>query len=291
MIETRSFLSLPEELLNLMPFLTGKLALVMLIVLSTISWAIILSKHFKLRLAIQADKQFVSQLRQMSKCLELYERDLVYPDSPLYQIYLAGAQKTALEMVGDLRPKFLAETQLATDNSLSTHQIVDITKAFDTGYQRGWELIKGNGFQLLRWITITALALGLLCTLFFMFNALNEFGRDLASMLIASVVMIVASFLVALPSEWFRRKYSNQYRKRIDRMTRFNYGIKKAFANQLQKAAPVVKPQQKPEPKQTPTPDPKPQQQPILRLPEIEKQKPRYFSLSQTQLAEDDKTK
>lgn len=247
----------------MLPLISGRVVLLVLMILSTLSWAIILSKYLKLNALIQADAEFKKRLKESETCLEVYEQALVFPHSPLYHIYRAGAKSSALEMVGDHRPEFLAKTQLVTNNSLNSSQLDTISAAFDQGRAKGLRFLS-KGFWSLRVIALMAVALGLVSTVFLMIKSLNEFETGLIRMLVASAVMLVASFSVAFCAEWCGNGLKKRYIKRIEKLNQFHHGMNAVFRSHFLRPEPVtVKPE------------------PVIKLPEMEKQKHRYFSLAQ----------
>jgi biopolymer transport protein ExbB/TolQ len=79
--------------------LEGKITLVVLVILSLISWTVIVGKFRQLSKAKKQTQRFLTAYSQGTSPLDAFERNLTFLGSPLYEVYLAGCEELKKQMV------------------------------------------------------------------------------------------------------------------------------------------------------------------------------------------------
>ena len=83
-----------------MPLLPGKAAVYLLLLLSVVSWSIILSKSLLISRIRNADVKFKQRLRRCRSCLEIYQRGESHEPSLLFDVYAEGSRAAVMEIAG-----------------------------------------------------------------------------------------------------------------------------------------------------------------------------------------------
>ena len=121
------------------PIFPGKLVIWFLLMLSIVSWVMILSKALQLWRTRKADRNFGVRLRQSKTTLELFEAGWRDEFSMQFLIYLAGARETAYQLLGSRNPVREMHLRIEEAGKLSPQQGGGSSKARsmrDFGRQR-----------------------------------------------------------------------------------------------------------------------------------------------------------
>ena len=78
--------------------LEGKLTIGLLVIVSFISWSVILSKARQLYKASRMSKKFFNAYRATRDPMEMYKKDGEYPGAPAYEVFYAGAEELAYHL-------------------------------------------------------------------------------------------------------------------------------------------------------------------------------------------------
>jgi biopolymer transport protein ExbB/TolQ len=79
--------------------LEGKITIAVLVVLSLISWTVIIGKFRQLRKAKRQNGRFLTAYSQGTSPLDVFERTLSFSGSPLYDVYLVACEELKKQMV------------------------------------------------------------------------------------------------------------------------------------------------------------------------------------------------
>lgn len=80
--------------------LAGKAVLFTLMIGSIFSWAVMLQKIYMIRQAKADTRRFLRRFRSSRKPLTILQTREVYPDSPAYQVYVAGCEELCFYLLG-----------------------------------------------------------------------------------------------------------------------------------------------------------------------------------------------
>src|SRR6059036_4140962 len=80
--------------------IAGKLVLSLLAIVSIFSWSIMITKLRVIRFARKQNARFLAAFRQDRQPLRLFEKNARFPGSPIFNVYRAGAQEIAFQLLG-----------------------------------------------------------------------------------------------------------------------------------------------------------------------------------------------
>src|ERR1041385_5061387 len=80
--------------------IAGKLILLLLAVGSIFSWSIMLTKLRVVRFAQKQNTRFLAAFRQDRQPLRLFEKNARFPGSPVFNVYRAGCEEMAFQLLG-----------------------------------------------------------------------------------------------------------------------------------------------------------------------------------------------
>jgi biopolymer transport protein ExbB/TolQ len=79
--------------------LEGKITIGVLLILSLVSWTVIINKFRQLRKAKRKNERFLAAYSQGTTPLDVFEQNLSFVGSPLYDVYLAACEELKKQMV------------------------------------------------------------------------------------------------------------------------------------------------------------------------------------------------
>ena len=106
----------------------GKLVLLVLFVGSIFSWSVMLTKIRVLNFAKKQSADFMELFRRDRQPLKIFEQELTFEGSPLYQIYEAGCRELCFQLLGstEVDETFQARIQMAPRMSPSHMRAVTV---------------------------------------------------------------------------------------------------------------------------------------------------------------------
>ncbi|MEM9016370.1 MAG: MotA/TolQ/ExbB proton channel family protein [Verrucomicrobiota bacterium] len=212
------------------PLFPGKVVIWAMLMLSIVSWVMILSKAIQLLRIRNADKHFSARLRQSRTTLELFEEGWRDDYSAKFIIYLAGARETAFQLLGSRNPSSGMSERIVEAGRLSLRQCDFLKSAFGSGFQQA-SMRLSNGFAGLRFIAAAAFLLGLMggvWTLMTGFDAVEE-GANLGPVIGSALGFVMIALFVATPALLGRIAFSIQVEKRIDEVGKFRDDLARLF--------------------------------------------------------------
>lgn len=78
--------------------LEGKITIGLLVVVSFVSWSVILSKARQLYTASKMSKRFFDEYRTSRDPMEMFNKNDEFPGAPAYEVYYAGAEELAYHL-------------------------------------------------------------------------------------------------------------------------------------------------------------------------------------------------
>ncbi len=186
--------------------LAGKLILIILFVGSLISWSVIFSKWYQLRLAQKNNINFIHSLRSDRNPLHIYLKKKYFLRSPLYALYAAGCKELLFYMHGDssqqdpfqatsLQTKKITPTAMGAVRSVMEREVGDQALKLESQMVALAMAVSGAPF------------LGLLGTVWGVmdtFSAIAMAGKAHLAMMApgvsGSLVTTVTGLLVAIPA-------------------------------------------------------------------------------------------
>src|SRR5271154_3262962 len=100
--------------------LAGKAVIACLIFGSIFSWSVMVSKFVMVRRARAETRRFLRRFRTARKPLAIYQNREVYPDSPTYEVYLAGCRELTFHLLGTTEIDDTFSTRLAEADRISS---------------------------------------------------------------------------------------------------------------------------------------------------------------------------
>jgi len=183
------------------PVLPGKLILWTLLMISLVSWSILISKGLSLRAFRRSDLLFTRRLRRSRTTLEVFEEGWKDLNSLHHEIYLEGAKVAAFLLLGSKEPQGAIQNRARKGRKLSKEQLETITLAFHRGLEMAAQRLE-IGLPALRISAVAAPLIGLTGTIWMLmrgFDAANTF-EEIAPWVSGSLSYLVFSLLVSIPA-------------------------------------------------------------------------------------------
>ena len=86
--------------------LPGKVIVVVLCLGSAFTWSVMLTKLRVIQFARKQNARFLHVFRQDRQPLRLFEKNARFPGSPIFNVYRAGAQEIAFQLLGSAEVLF-----------------------------------------------------------------------------------------------------------------------------------------------------------------------------------------
>ena len=109
----------------------GKLVIVLLLLGSMFSWSVMVTKFVMIRRARLATQRFLHRFRTARKPLAIYQNRETYPDSPAYQVYLAGCRELTFHLLGTPEIDETFSTRLAEADRISPTVMNSVRSALE----------------------------------------------------------------------------------------------------------------------------------------------------------------
>ena len=185
----------------------GIIVVIALLILSSVSWAVMITKHWQLRKARQASAAFMSLFRSVENPLQLHLDKLQMEAAPVFAVFRDGCAETLRQLVGIIPPhEHLAES-LAEARKLTPSQweAVNLTLQRSVGEQ---SLSLETQTPLLATAVSGAPFLGLLGTVWGVMDTFSGIAessaaasiKDMAPGVAAALLTTVIGLLVAIPA-------------------------------------------------------------------------------------------
>lgn len=184
----------------------GKIILIILFVGSIFSWSVMLTKLRSLRFAQQQSDRFAALFRRDRQPLIIYEAELPFDGSPLYDIYKAGCDELCFQMLGSVEIDDRFNERIADARKISPSQMRAISAAMERA-------VGESALQLESLMNILSMAvsgapfIGLLGTVWGVMDAFSGIAMagnaNLSSMapgISGALITTVLGLLVAIPA-------------------------------------------------------------------------------------------
>jgi biopolymer transport protein ExbB/TolQ len=109
----------------------GKLVIALLLLGSMFSWSVMVTKFVMIRRARLATQRFLRRFRTARKPLAIYQNREAYPDSPAYQVYLAGCRELTFHLLGTPEIDETFSTRLAEADRISPTVMNSVRSALE----------------------------------------------------------------------------------------------------------------------------------------------------------------
>lgn len=187
--------------------LSGIVICVVLVVLSMVSWTVMLSKLWMISKAKKANAEFVSDFRNSEHPLALYQHKRHHDFAPLYHMYHAGSRELAFHLLGNDEPNENFGTRLQGAGRITPSQMSAVENAMERAAGEA-------ALRLESRMSVVAMALsgapflGLLGTVWGVMDSFGSLaggsgGVSLLTMapgVCAALLTTVVGLLVAIPS-------------------------------------------------------------------------------------------
>ncbi|MEQ1842085.1 MAG: MotA/TolQ/ExbB proton channel family protein, partial [Verrucomicrobiales bacterium] len=102
-----------------------------LLLLSVVSWSVMISKLAQVSRAAQKNYRFIYGFRKARTVMEPYEANFSVPGSPLYGVYRAGSRELAVHLVGAIDPEEARRSRLPDSTTISPDQMSAVRNSMD----------------------------------------------------------------------------------------------------------------------------------------------------------------
>src|SRR5215210_3015433 len=109
----------------------GKLILLLLAIGSIFSWSIMPTKLRVIRYAQKQNARFLAGFRQDRQPLRLFEKNARFPGSPVFNVYRAGCEEMAFQLLGSPEVDETFRARLGTAEKISPAQMGAVTAAME----------------------------------------------------------------------------------------------------------------------------------------------------------------
>jgi len=109
----------------------GKLILLLLAIGSIFSWSIMLTKLRVVRYARKQNARFLAAFRQDRQPLRLFEKNARFPGSPVFNVYRAGCEEMAFQLLGSPEVDDTFRARLGNAEKISPAQMGAVTAAME----------------------------------------------------------------------------------------------------------------------------------------------------------------
>src|SRR3954467_13279462 len=109
----------------------GKLILLLLAVVSIFSWSIMLTKLRVIRFAQKQNARFLTAFRQDRQPLRLFEKNARFPGAPVFNVYRAGCEEMAFQLLGSPEVDDTFRARLEIADKISPAQMGAVNAAME----------------------------------------------------------------------------------------------------------------------------------------------------------------
>ena len=103
--------------------IAGKLVLLLLAVGSIFSWSVMLTKLRVIQFARNQNARFLQAFRQDRQPLRMFEKNARFPGSPIFNVYRAGCQEIAFQLLGSAEVDETFKARLGVADKISAAQM------------------------------------------------------------------------------------------------------------------------------------------------------------------------
>lgn len=221
-----------SDLIHDITVLPDGVAISVLLLLSILSWAIIIGKATYLGRIARTELRFAQRLRDSASCLEVYVEGICFRPSPQFEVYHHGSRAAATEMVGSGAPTLLSENRLETYGTLSAEQMEAVEEKMEYGEKLAASRLR-KGFGKLTFVTVAASAVGLGTAIALSLIAEGGRGNGFATVIDRSIILVAASILVAVPAGFARLILVRRCRQMALQTRDFRIRLAESFARYL----------------------------------------------------------
>ncbi len=176
-----------------------------LLVLSSFSWAVMITKLFLLRRIRRLNRRFLSAYRATEHPLDIYEEQETFTGSPAYHVYSTACDEMAYQVLGD--PGDRRSRRLSRVSTLRPPQMQALESAMDRAVGENMLRLEDKN-TILATAVSGAPFLGLLGTVWGVMDAFSGVAsatgavgiKDLAPGVCSALVTTVIGLLVAIPA-------------------------------------------------------------------------------------------
>lgn len=111
--------------------IAGKIILLLLAIGSIFSWSIMLTKLRVIRYARRQNLRFLEAFRQDRQSLRLFEKNARFPGSPLFNVYRAGCEEMAFQLLGSPEVDETFRARLGIADKISPAQMGAVNAAME----------------------------------------------------------------------------------------------------------------------------------------------------------------
>src|SRR5436190_20211027 len=111
--------------------IAGKLVLTLLAIVSIFSWSIMLTKLRVIRFARKQNARFMAAFRKDRQPLRLFEKNARFPGSPLFNVYRAGCEEMAFQLLGSPEVDETFRARLGGAEKISPAQMGAVNAAME----------------------------------------------------------------------------------------------------------------------------------------------------------------
>jgi len=111
--------------------IAGKIVLLLLAIVSIFSWAIMLTKLRMIRFAQKQNARFLAAFRQDRQPLRLFEKNARFTGSPVFNVYRAGCEEMAFQLLGSPEVDDTFRARLGIADKISPAQMGAVNAAME----------------------------------------------------------------------------------------------------------------------------------------------------------------
>ena len=109
----------------------GKIVLLTLAIVSIFSWSVMITKMRVIRFARKQTVRFLEAFRQDRQPMRLFERNARFPGAPLFNVYRAGCEEMAFQMLGSAEVDETFRARLGIADKISPAQMNAVNAAME----------------------------------------------------------------------------------------------------------------------------------------------------------------
>ncbi|MEM7147222.1 MAG: MotA/TolQ/ExbB proton channel family protein [Verrucomicrobiota bacterium] len=227
--------------------LPGQIVCAILLLLSTLSWAVMITKFVTVARARRATTRFLETFRTARAPLDIYSDSIRFENAPVYWVYRAGCKELSYQLTGssDLDEEFIANIERG--KKIAPSQIDSATNAMDRA-------VGEVGIRLENQMTFLATAvsgapfLGLLGTVWGVMETFTGIAgssaatslQDMSPGVSAALVTTVIALLVAIPAMFGYNFLINNIKTLLAEMDNFVAELTSAFERRYRDNIPVT---------------------------------------------------
>jgi biopolymer transport protein TolQ len=226
--------------------LPGQIVCAILLLLSTLSWAVMITKFVTVARARRHTFRFLETFRSSRAPLDIYSDSIRFENAPIYWVYRAGCKELSYQLTGstDVNEEFL--TKIEQGRKIAPSQVESATNAMDRA-------VGEVGIRLENQMTFLATAvsgapfLGLLGTVWGVMETFSGIAsssaatslQDMSPGVSAALVTTVIALLVAIPAMFGYNFLINNIKTLLAEMDNFVAELTSAFERRYRDASPV----------------------------------------------------